>query len=122
MGNHFIHHTYHAFRELQVFWQEFLSDDFAFYYRIYKTTSLHPYRTRANKLRIMEQIEQNQASLRKDMDTMGDRMNQLMETLHAVIQGQEELRISVTKLVDVASTSENGGPKKDREGIPKENP
>ena len=68
----------------------------------------------------MEQIEKNQSALRKDMDTMGDQMNQLMETLHAVVQGQEELILSVTKLVDSASTSENGRQKNDG-GIPKEN-
>ena len=33
MDNHFIHHTYHAFHELQVFWLEFLFDGFAFYYQ-----------------------------------------------------------------------------------------
>ena len=56
------------------------------------------------------------------MDTMGNRMNQLMETLHVVIQGKEELKLSVTKLVDNASIPESGGPKTDNGGIPKENP
>ena len=70
----------------------------------------------------MAKIEQNQAALCKVMNTMGDRMNQLMETLDAVIQGQEEIRLSVTMLVDSASTSENDGPRNDNGGIPKENP
>ena len=40
---------------------------------------------------------------------MGTRMDQLMETLHAVIKGQEELHQSVAKLITVApSTSANG--------------
>ena len=66
----------------------------------------------------MEHIEQNQAALHKDMDTMGDRMNQLMESLHVVIQGQKELRLSITKLVDSASTFDNGGIKTGNGGIP----
>ena len=43
------------------------------------------------------------------MDTMGTRMDQLMETLHAVIKSQEELHQSVAKLTTAApSTSTNG--------------
>src|SRR3954465_9530124 len=61
-------------------------------------TSLHLYHTRINQKRIMDRLEQNQVELRKDMDTMGERMTQLLETLHVVIQGQEELRQSVAKL------------------------
>ena len=30
VDNHFIHHTYHTFHKLQVFWQESLYDGFAF--------------------------------------------------------------------------------------------
>src|SRR4051812_504233 len=36
-----------------------------------KLTFLHPYRTRSNE-RIMDQFEQNQAALRRDMDVMGE--------------------------------------------------
>src|SRR3954471_11823336 len=62
-----------------------------------KLTSFHPYRTRNNEKRIMDQFEQSQAALRRDMDVMGERMTQLMETLHVVVQGQEELRKSVAE-------------------------
>ena len=41
---------------------------------------------------------------------MGTRMDQLIETLHDVIKGQEELHQSVVKLATAApSTSANGG-------------
>ena len=57
----------------------------------------------------MDLFEENQNSLHRDMDTMGTRMDQLMETLHAVIKGQEELHQSVAKLDTAAqSTSANG--------------
>src|SRR4051812_39053084 len=69
-----------------------------------KLTFLHPYRTRNNEKRIMDQFEQNQAALRMDVDIMGDRMTQLMETLHAVVQGQDELRKSVASLVKETPT------------------
>src|SRR3954470_7415604 len=75
-------------------------------------TSLHLYHTRINQKRIMDRLEQNQVELRKDMDTMGERMTQLLETLHVVIQGQEELRQSVVKLInDTPPTVANGGSK-----------
>src|SRR3954466_15056735 len=64
-----------------------------------KLTSLHPYRTRNNQKRIMDHFEQNQAALRRDVDAMGERMTQLLETLHVVIQGQDELRKSVASFV-----------------------
>src|SRR3954471_5449442 len=88
-----------------------------------KLTSLHPYRTRNNEKRIMDQFEQNQAALRRDMDVMGDRMTQLMETLHAVVQGQDELRKSVASLVkEVPNPVTDGGTKSKEilvEGVPK---
>ena len=57
----------------------------------------------------MDLFKENQNALCRDMDTMGTRMDQLMETLHAVIKGQEELHQSVSKLTTVApSTSDNG--------------
>ena len=44
------------------------------------------------------------------MDTVLTQMDQLMETLHAVIKGQEELHQSVSKLATAApSTSANRG-------------
>ncbi|XP_058783483.1 uncharacterized protein LOC131658172 [Vicia villosa] len=65
----------------------------------------------------MDQFEQNQAALRRDMDVMGDRMTQLMETLHVVVQGQDELRKSVASLIkETPTTSATGVPK------PGENP
>ena len=58
----------------------------------------------------MDLFEENQNALRQDMDTMGTRMDQLMETLHAVIKGQEELHQSVANLAIASpSTSANGG-------------
>ena len=48
----------------------------------------------------MDQLEQNQAALRTDMENMGARVNQLLETLQAVIHGQEDLRHNVAKLVE----------------------
>src|SRR4051812_3907043 len=87
-----------------------------------KLTFLHPYRTRSNE-RIMDQFEQNQAALRRDMDVMGERMTQLMETLHVVVQGQEELRKSVVGMVkDTPTNSADEGVKTKEilvEGIPK---
>src|SRR3954469_11253786 len=75
-------------------------------------TSLHLYHTRINQKRIMDRLEQNQVELRKDVDTMGERMTQLLETLHVVIQGQEELRQSVAKLANGTPTNvANGGSK-----------
>src|SRR4051812_9891579 len=75
-------------------------------------TSLHLYHTRINQKRIMDRLEQNQVELRKDMDIMGERMTQLLETLHVVIQGQEELRQSVAKLTNgTPTTVANGGSK-----------
>src|SRR3954465_5656786 len=65
-----------------------------------KLTFLHPYRTRSNE-RIMDQFEQSQAALRRAMDVMGEKMTQLMETLHVVVQGQEELRKSVAGLIKI---------------------
>src|SRR3954464_3471506 len=60
----------------------------------------------------MDRLEQNQAELRKDMDTMGERITQLLETLHVVVQGQEELRQSVAKLANSTPTTiANGGSK-----------
>src|SRR3954465_14761394 len=88
-----------------------------------KLTSLHPYHIRNNQKRIMDHFEQNQAALRRDMDVMGDRMTQLMETLHALVQGHDELRKSTASLVkDVPATSTDGGTKpKDIlvDGVPK---
>ena len=55
----------------------------------------------------MDQLEQNQAALRADMENMGARVNQLLETLHAVVQGQDELRQSVARL---AETTPQGNP------------
>src|SRR3954462_14077031 len=46
----------------------------------------------------MYRLEQNQVELRKDLDTMGERMTQLFEILQIVVQGEEELRQSVAKL------------------------
>src|SRR3954462_152905 len=60
----------------------------------------------------MDRLEQNLVELRKDLDTMGERMTQLFETLHVVVQGQEELRQSVVKLInDTLTTVANGGSK-----------
>src|SRR3954470_26392 len=60
----------------------------------------------------MDRLEQNQAKLRKDLDIMGERITQLLETLHAVVQGQEELRQSVAKLANgIPTTVANGGSK-----------
>ena len=53
---------------------------------------------------------------------MGEIMNQVMEILHVVIQGQEELRQNVAKLVDNAAIFENCGPKIANGGTPKGNP
>ena len=50
----------------------------------------------------MDLFKENQNALRRDMETMGTRMDQLMETLHAVIKGQEELCQSVAKLSTAA--------------------
>src|SRR4051812_42271564 len=84
-----------------------------------KLTSLHPYHTRINQRRIMDRLEQNQADLRKDMDIMGERMTQLLETLNVVVQGQEELRQSVAKLInDAPTTVANGGSKPVPVGVP----
>ena len=59
----------------------------------------------------MDQLEQNQAALRADMENMGARVNQLLETLQAVIHGQEELRQNVAKLAEATpSTVPQGNP------------
>ena len=59
----------------------------------------------------MDLFEKNLTALRRDMDIMSDTRHQLLETLHVVIQGQEELRQNVAKLsiATTPSSFTNGG-------------
>lgn len=40
----------------------------------------------------MDQLEQNQAAMREDMTTVKAQMGQLVEALHTLARGQEEMR------------------------------
>ncbi|XP_050919226.1 uncharacterized protein LOC127136743 [Lathyrus oleraceus] len=47
---------------------------------------------RNNQKLLMDQLEQNQAAMREDMTTVEAQMGQLVEALHALARGQEEMR------------------------------
>lgn len=64
-----------------------------------KLTSRHPYKTHNNKKILIDQLEQNQDAIRKDMITMRSQMDQLMEVVQNLARGQEETRQANLRVV-----------------------
>ena len=96
LGNENITYTSYSFSQVQKLNRSLI---FFPYSKPVKLTLAHPYNSRLNQQRFMDRFEENQNLQRQDMESTRDQINQLLETLHVMIKGQEDPLQNVATLI-----------------------